>query len=41
MDVVYEEGSEGVRHFGGEGGFVGRETTPRLSNRTADAKVKF
>ena len=42
VDVIYEEGSEGVRHFGGakeKGVFVGHETTPRLSTRQAEATV--
>lgn len=41
VDVVYEEGSEGVKHFGsGSDDFVGTETTPRLSTRKAEANVK-
>jgi phenylalanyl-tRNA synthetase beta chain len=39
VDVVYEEGSMGVKHFGSESAFVSHETTPRLSARRAEAKV--
>lgn len=41
VDVVYEEGSEGVKHFGSEtDAFVPTETTPRLSTRRAEANIK-
>lgn len=41
VDVIYEEGSEGVKHFGDSQTteFVATETTPRLSTRKAEAKI--